>query len=339
MTIEAPFRKSVHLPLLTAEQEISLSCQVQEYLPYKGLGDKARADLRVSLLANGQNRWPDDQEVVVSLFAQARTEVDLKVVHTIARGLSAVDTFVERNQGLVRRFADRYQGKGVDHEDLIQEGNVGLLLAVYKFDPGRGIRFSTYASFWIKQKIKLVLKDHGRIIRVPVFMQEDIRGLNETHRELQEETGREPSDEELAERFRDRDHQAVPVERIQEIWAAQKTVISLDQEIDPANPNQKLADTVGDPNSLSPEKEVLRIDLRDRLQEILNSLPPREKRVLTLRYGLGDDRDRTLEEVGAEIGVTRERVRQLENQGLRRMRHPDMAKRYSNYRGDSLDLV
>lgn len=331
MTIEAPSRESAPLPLLTAEQEIVLGHRVQEYRPYMGLYDQARENLRVSLQALGQNRCSDDQEVMASLYAGAKTKADLNAVQTIVLGLSAVSTFIENNQNLVHHFAKRYKGYAVPYEDLVQEGNVGLLIAVYKFDPDRGIRFSTPASYWIIQGIHRALENHSRMIRLPVHVNEYLGRLGRIGSALQNVLEREPTFAELAKLFRNRDHRAVPAEKIAKLLAADKNVGSLDIEIDPNDPGQTLADIVEDQSSPSPEEEALGIDLRDRLQEQLNSLPPREREVLTLRFGLDDGRERTLEEVGAEIGVTRERIRQIEEVALRKLRHSDMAKGYRNY--------
>ena len=252
-------------------------------------------------------------------------ELRLQLQEKVTDGQMAREHLIKANTRLVVSVAKRYIGRGVPFLDLIQEGNLGLMKAVEKYEYQRGFRFSTYATWWIRQTITRAIADQGRTIRVPVHMVDRIRQLYKTSHEIEQKLGREPTIEELAEAIE------VPVNKVDWMLQVSWLPLSLESPINDDDEESELGNFVEDTISPTPIQSTYSRLLRDKIEEVLETLPPREARILRLRYGLENGRNYTLEEVGAKFGLTRERIRQIEGKALRRLRHPRRSRQLRDY--------
>ncbi len=316
ISIEDPVRMYLKeigkVPLLTAEQEIDLAQRMEDGMMAERILEAGGADK------------VDVKEEEQETFDRIKDLDDKELENLSFMGNEAKKRLAEANLRLVVSIAKRYVGRGMLFLDLIQEGNLGLIKAVEKFDFRKGFKFSTYATWWIRQAITRAIADQARTIRIPVHMVETINKLIRISRQLLQELGREPLPEEIAKEM------GIPVDRVREILKISQEPVSLETPIGEEE-DSHLGDFIQDDNVPVPADAAAFTLLKEQLVEVLGTLTEREQKVLRLRFGLDDGRARTLEEVGKEFNVTRERIRQIEAKALRKLRHPSRSRKLKDY--------
>ena len=312
ISIEDPVRMYLKeigkVPLLTAEEEIELAQKME---------DGVKAAEKIAELKKTLEDCSEEEKAEINKQIEEQQEIaDI--------GEDSKKKLAEANLRLVVSIAKRYVGRGMLFLDLIQEGNLGLIKAVEKFDYRKGYKFSTYATWWIRQAITRAIADQARTIRIPVHMVETINKLIRVSRQLLQELGREPTPEEIAEEMN------MPVDRVREILKISQEPVPLETPIGEEE-DSHLGDFIQDDNVPVPSDAAAFTLLKEQLVEVLGTLTEREQKVLRLRFGLDDGRARTLEEVGKEFNVTRERIRQIEAKALRKLRHPSRSRKLKDY--------
>ncbi len=297
-TVGLYLKEMARVPLLTTEEEVDLAKRLES-------GNNARAEL-------------------MRLDGSASPEMTAALEALIEDGKLARDHLIKANTRLVVSIAKKYMGRGVHFLDLIQEGNLGLMKAVEKFDYTRGYRFSTYATWWIRQTITRAIADQGRTIRVPVHMSDRIRRLYKTARQLEQEMGRKPTPEEIAERM------DLEPRKVQWMLKVSWRPMSLERPVGEEE-DSELGSFIEDLTTPTPTQSAYQNLLHEKVEEVLGTLTAREARILALRFGLQNGRSYTLEEVGQKFGLTRERIRQIEGKALRRLRHPRRSRQLRDF--------
>ncbi len=332
--IEDPVRMYLkeigRVPLLSAEEEIELAKQMEAGLEAEERNEDLTQKLEKLKEQEKEAKKNKSKAKKAPDYTAKRKELEKKIAENnaaIARGKAAGKDLSQANLRLVVSIAKRYVGRGMLFLDLIQEGNLGLIKAVEKFDYRKGYKFSTYATWWIRQAITRAIADQARTIRIPVHMVETINKIIRINRQLLQELGREPAPSEIAERM------DMPEERVREILKISQEPVSLETPIGEEE-DSHLGDFIQDDNVPVPAEAAAFTLLREQLDEILDTLTDRERKVLTLRFGLIDGRARTLEEVGKEFSVTRERIRQIEAKALRKLRHPSRSRKIKDFLDD-----
>lgn len=314
-TIDDPVRMYLkeigRVKLLTGPQEVSLAKRIE-------VGNTAAGKLKAFRTPKLTKAGKPIKKAKLGKKEIVRLE------WTVDDGELARQALTEANLRLVVSIAKKYMNRGLGLLDLVQEGNLGLIRAVQKFDYHRGYKFSTYATWWIRQAVTRSIADQARTIRVPVHMVETINKMNRTHRQLTSELGREPKDEELAKALE------VPVARVREIRRFAMDPVSLETKVGDEE-DTELGDFIEDKDAISPAEAADRAMLTRELEDLMDTLSPRERRVIQLRFGSLDGQQRTLEEISKRFKVTRERIRQLETRAIRKLRHPGRSKRLHEF--------
>lgn len=308
---------------LSVPEGINIDDHVKMYLKEIGKVNLLTPEEELSLakrMADGETAKEQLEEIGEEIDEDTKKQIDL----LIADGEKAKKSLAEANLRLVVSIAKRYVGRGMLFLDLIQEGNLGLIKAVDKFDYTKGYKFSTYATWWIRQAITRAIADQARTIRIPVHMVETINKLVRVSRQLVQELGREPTPEELAKELN------MPVDKVREISKISQEPVSLETPIGEEE-DSHLGDFIPDEDAPAPSEAASFVLLKEQLGAVLETLSEREAKVLRLRFGLDDGRARTLEEVGKEFDVTRERIRQIEATALRKLRHPSRSKKLKDF--------
>ena len=308
---------------LSVPEGINIDDHVKMYLKEIGKVNLLTPEEELSLakrMADGETAKEQIEEIGENIDEDSKKQIDL----LIADGEKAKKSLAEANLRLVVSIAKRYVGRGMLFLDLIQEGNLGLIKAVDKFDYTKGYKFSTYATWWIRQAITRAIADQARTIRIPVHMVETINKLVRVSRQLVQELGREPTPEELAKELN------MPVDKVREISKISQEPVSLETPIGEEE-DSHLGDFIPDEDAPAPSEAASFVLLNEQLGAVLETLSEREANVLRLRFGLDDGRARTLEEVGKEFDVTRERIRQIEAKALRKLRHPSRSKKLKDF--------
>ncbi|MFO7918584.1 MAG: sigma-70 family RNA polymerase sigma factor [Anaerolineae bacterium] len=296
-SISLYLKEMARVPLLTAEQEVTLARQYEE-------GREAQKELE----ENGDLSEEEKQ----------------RLYDLVDQGEVARSHLIQANTRLVVSIAKRYTGQGVPFLDLIQEGNLGLIKAVEKFDYHRGHRFSTYATWWIRQAITRALADQGRVIRLPVHLSDRIRKVYKVAQQLEQDWGRQPTAEEIAEEI------DLPPHKVQWMLKVSQRPLSLEKPVGEEE-DSELGSFIPDEEAPSPSDSAYQNLLQDKMEEVLSTLTPRQARILRLRFGLHDGRNYTLQEVGEKFDLTRERIRQIEHEALDRLRHPRRSRQLRDY--------
>ena len=308
---------------LSVPEGINIDDHVKMYLKEIGKVNLLTPEEELSLakrMADGETAKEQLEEIGENIDEDSKKQIDL----LIADGEKAKKSLAEANLRLVVSIAKRYVGRGMLFLDLIQEGNLGLIKAVDKFDYTKGYKFSTYATWWIRQAITRAIADQARTIRIPVHMVETINKLVRVSRQLVQELGREPTPEELAKELN------MPVDKVREISKISQEPVSLETPIGEEE-DSHLGDFIPDEDAPAPSEAASFVLLKEQLGAVLETLSEREAKVLRLRFGLDDGRARTLEEVGKEFDVTRERIRQIDAKALRKLRHPSRSKKLKDF--------
>ncbi len=299
----------------------SVQDSVKLYLKSIGESKLLKAD-EETIVAN---QIKEGREAKVLLESETDIEKRKELAALVLKGEDAEKELIEKNLRLVVSIAKKYSGRGLDFQDLIQEGNIGVIKAVEKFDPTKGFKFSTYATWWIRQSITRAIADQARTIRIPVHMVETMNKLTRIQREMVQILGRDPLAEEIAEKMGD-----ISAEKVREIQLMSFDTTSLETQIGDEG-DTTLGDFVEDKNAISPEQYAYREQLKESLREVLSTLTEREENVIRMRFGLDNGQPMTLEEVGQKFGVTRERIRQIEAKAIRKLKHPTRLNKLASY--------
>ena len=299
----------------------SVQDSVKLYLKSIGESKLLKAD-EETIVAN---QIKEGREAKVLLETETDIEKRKELAALVLKGEDAEKELIEKNLRLVVSIAKKYSGRGLDFQDLIQEGNIGVIKAVEKFDPTKGFKFSTYATWWIRQSITRAIADQARTIRIPVHMVETMNKLTRIQREMVQILGRDLLAEEIAEKMGD-----ISAEKVREIQLMSFDTTSLETQIGDEG-DTTLGDFVEDKNAISPEQYAYREQLKESLREVLSTLTEREENVIRMRFGLDNGQPMTLEEVGQKFGVTRERIRQIEAKAIRKLKHPTRLNKLASY--------